>query len=185
MARMSSCTSRILVAVCCCVSLLSLLSVEAPAESPDWVLEAIKDATLDPGELHYFHGVHRDCPVVDSDVERIIGAGIDQKQDHASPSRSFSRALGTPLRRPLGLLCRAGEQLHLRDRRVPGAPLPSRWNAIVHRPALWALRSRRPRFHPAINATLVGRRGERLPRGQPRSVVRPSTAFSPTAATAG
>ena len=69
---MSACTSRMLVAVCCCVSLLSLLSVEASAESPDWVLEAIRDATLEPGKLHYFHGVHPDCPLADADAERII-----------------------------------------------------------------------------------------------------------------
>ena len=96
MARMSSCTSRILVAVCCCVSLLSLLSVEAPAESPDWVLEAIKDATLDPGELHYFHGVHRDCPVVDSDVERIIEQVLTRNKitpRHLARSRELSEHL--------------------------------------------------------------------------------------------
>ena len=75
---MSACTSRVLVAVCCCVSLLSFVSVEAPAESPDWVLEAIEDATLDPGVLHYFHGVHRDCPLVDTDAERVIEQALSR-----------------------------------------------------------------------------------------------------------
>ena len=96
MTRMSSGTSRILVAVCCCVSLLSLLSVEAPAQSPDWVLEAIKDATLDPGALHYFHGVHRDCPVVKSDAERIIEQVLIGNQimpRHIARSRELSEHL--------------------------------------------------------------------------------------------
>lgn len=75
---MSSCMGRVLVAACCCVSLLSFASVEAPAESPDWVLEAIEDATLDPGELHYFHGVHRDCPLSDADGERIIEQALSR-----------------------------------------------------------------------------------------------------------
>ena len=90
---MSSCTSRMLVAVCCCVSLLSLLSVEASAESPDWVLEAIRDATLEPGKLHYFHGVHRDCPLVDADAERIIEQALSRngiEPRHLARSRELS-----------------------------------------------------------------------------------------------
>ena len=75
---MSSCTSRVLVAVCCCVSLLCVVSVEAPAESPDWVLEAIRDATLDPGNLHYFHGVHRNCPLAEADAGRIIEQALSR-----------------------------------------------------------------------------------------------------------
>ena len=90
---MSSCTSRMLVAVCCCVSLLSLLIVEASAESPDWVLEAIRDATLDPGKLHYFHGVHRNCPLADADAERIIKQALSKngiESRHLGRSRELS-----------------------------------------------------------------------------------------------
>ena len=101
---MSSCMGRVLVAACCCVSLLSFVSVEAPAESPDWVLEAIEDATLDPGELHYFHGVHRDCPLADAHAERIIEQALGRSGIEPRPLAQ-SRELSDHLFLDLWVAC--------------------------------------------------------------------------------
>ena len=113
---MSSCTSRMLVAVCCCVSLLSVLGVEASAESPDWVLEAIRDATLDPGKLHFFHGVHRNCPLAAADAERIIEQALTR---HAIEPRHLgrSRELSDHLFLDLWVSCveRAGSFVYVID----------------------------------------------------------------------
>lgn len=113
---MSSCMGRVLVAACCCVSLLSFASVEAPAESPDWVLEAIEDATLDPGELHYFHGVHRDCPLADAHAERIIEQALSR--NGIEPRRlARSRELSDHLFLDLWVACveRAGSFVYVID----------------------------------------------------------------------
>ena len=71
-ARMWSRTSRALVAVVCGAAFMLSLSAESHAGSPDWVLDAIKGATDDPGELRYLHAAHRDCPIDAADVERTI-----------------------------------------------------------------------------------------------------------------
>ena len=63
--------ARVLITLCG-VALLFSLGVESHADSPDWVLDAIKLATDDPGEVQYVHGVHRDCPFGADDVERVI-----------------------------------------------------------------------------------------------------------------
>ena len=96
MAPMVSSMSRAPIAVCCCVSLMLFLGAEALADSPDWVLEAIEDATLDPAEIHYFHGVHRDCPLGDEHAQRIIEEVLTRNRiepRHLALSRDLSEHL--------------------------------------------------------------------------------------------
>ena len=74
------------------------------AESPDWVLEAIEDAARDAGELYYFHGVHRDCPIGDAHAGGVVDAvlaGNDVRPRHLT----FSRALFDQLYLDLSVSC--------------------------------------------------------------------------------
>ena len=95
MARMSRMT-RALVAAGCGVAFLLSVGTGLFADSPDWVREAIEDATRDPGELYYFHATHSDCPIGTEHARGIIEAvltGHEIRPRHLNVSRALSDEL--------------------------------------------------------------------------------------------
>lgn len=91
MACMSPISHSLVAALCGVAFLLSAAAVVS-ADSPDWVLEAIEDATSDPGELYYFHGTQRDCPIGDAHAEGVVGAvlrGHEIRARHLNVSRAL------------------------------------------------------------------------------------------------
>ncbi|MDE0217905.1 MAG: hypothetical protein OXJ90_01445 [Spirochaetaceae bacterium] len=84
--------SRALVAAVCGVAFMLSAGANLFADSPDWVLDAIEQATRDPGELYYFHGVQSECPIVDAHAEGVIDAiltGARIQPRHLSQSSSL------------------------------------------------------------------------------------------------
>ena len=84
--------SRALVAAVCGVAFLLSAAAVLPADSPDWVLEAIEGATADAGELYYFAGTHSDCPIGAAHAEGIIDAvltGHEIRPRHLEVSRAL------------------------------------------------------------------------------------------------
>ena len=95
MARMSR-MIKALVGAGCGVAFLLSAGASLLADSPDWVLDAIEDATRDPGELYYFHGTHSDCPIGNEHARGIIEAvlaGHEVRPRHLNVSRALSDQL--------------------------------------------------------------------------------------------
>ena len=88
--------SRVLVAAVCSAVFLLSGGAYLAADSMDWVQDAIKHATRDPGQLYYFHDTHSDCPIGDAHAEGIIDAVLSSRQigpRHLSTSRALSDQL--------------------------------------------------------------------------------------------
>jgi hypothetical protein len=87
---------RVVAAAGCGIAFLLSAGAGLVAESPDWVQDAIRHATRDPGELYYFHGAHSDCPIGDDHARGIIdsvltGRGIGPR--HLNLSQALSDQL--------------------------------------------------------------------------------------------
>ena len=95
MVRMSR-ISRALVAAGYGIAFLLSAGAGLFADSPNWVLDAIGEATRDPGELYYFHGTHSDCPIGNEHAQGIIEAvltGREIRPRHLNVSRALSDQL--------------------------------------------------------------------------------------------